>query len=41
MKPRAEINLHHGDCMDAMRGMEDNQYALAIVEKKTTLRLHG
>lgn len=27
-----EINLHLGDCMDAMREMEDNQYHLAIVD---------
>lgn len=29
---RSEINLHHGDCMDALRGMADNQYDLAIVD---------
>jgi len=26
------INLYHGDCMEAMREMEDNQYDLAIVD---------
>lgn len=26
------INLHHGDCMDAMREMEDNAFELAIVD---------
>ena len=29
---RASINLHHGDCMEAMKGMEDNQFDLAIVD---------
>jgi site-specific DNA-methyltransferase (adenine-specific) len=29
---RANINLHHGDCIDAMKGMEDNQFDLAIVD---------
>ena len=26
------ISLNHGDCLEAMRGMEDNQYDLAIVD---------
>ena len=26
------INLHNGDCMDALRDMQDNQYDLAIVD---------
>lgn len=26
------INLHHGDCMDALRAMPDNAYDLAIVD---------
>jgi len=32
MTDRAEINLHHGDCMEAMSKMQDNQYDLAIVD---------
>jgi site-specific DNA-methyltransferase (adenine-specific) len=28
----AKINLYHGDCMEAMRSMEDNAYDLAIVD---------
>ena len=32
MKQRAEINLHNGDCMDAMRGMADNYYSLSICD---------
>jgi len=32
MKQRAEISLHRGDCMDAMRGMADGAYSLAIVD---------
>lgn len=28
----ANINLHHGDCMEAMRQMPDNAYDLAIVD---------
>ena len=27
-----EINLHLGDCMEAMSKMEDNAYDLAIVD---------
>lgn len=26
------INLYHGDCMEAMKGMKDKQYDLAIVD---------
>ncbi len=29
---RANINLIHCDCMEAMKGMEDNQFDLAIVD---------
>ena len=29
---RATINTHCGDCMEALRGMEGNQYELAIVD---------
>jgi len=29
---RATINLNHGDCMEAMAKMSDNQYDLAIVD---------
>ncbi len=29
---RANINLVHGDCLVAMRGMKDNQFDLAIVD---------
>tara|TARA_R110002110_G_scaffold415261_1_gene648966 strand:+ start:61 stop:708 length:648 start_codon:yes stop_codon:yes gene_type:complete len=29
---RASIALHHGDCMEALRGMADNAYDLAIVD---------
>ncbi len=29
---RANINLVHGDCMEAMKGMKDNQFDLAIVD---------
>lgn len=29
---RSEINLHRGDCMEALRGMADNSYDLAIVD---------
>ena len=29
---RATINLHQGDCMEAMREMEDNQFDLSIVD---------
>ena len=29
---RSNINLYHGDCMDAMAEMQDNQYDLAIVD---------
>jgi len=28
----SKINLYLGDCMEAMKGMEDNQYDLAIVD---------
>ena len=26
------INLHLGDCLEAMRGMADNEFDLAIVD---------
>lgn len=29
---RSNIQLHNGDCMEALRGMEDNQFELAIVD---------
>ncbi len=29
---RANIQLHHGDCMEAMRGMPDNYYQLSLVD---------
>ncbi len=29
---RANINLHLGDCMKAMKAMEDNQFDLAVVD---------
>ena len=29
---KSKINLHHGDCMEAMSKMEDNAYDLAIVD---------
>ncbi len=29
---KTKIELHHGDCMDAMKDMEDNQFDLAIVD---------
>ena len=29
---RANIQLHNGDCMEAMRGMADNHFDLAIVD---------
>ena len=29
---RATIRLHHGDCMEALPGMKENQYELAIVD---------
>ncbi len=29
---RANINLVHGDCMEAMKGMKDNQFDLAICD---------
>ena len=29
---RAEINLHHGDCLSAMREMPDNAYSIALVD---------
>jgi len=29
---RAMIRLHNGDCMEALRGMADNEYELAIVD---------
>lgn len=32
MDKRANINLYHGDCMEAMAKMRDNQYDLAIVD---------
>jgi site-specific DNA-methyltransferase (adenine-specific) len=28
----SKINLYHGDCMEAMKGMKDKQYELAIVD---------
>jgi len=28
----AEINIHLGDCMEAMAGMKDQQYSLALVD---------
>ena len=41
MSQRATINLHHGDCMDAMRGMADNQYALAIADPPYGVGMSG
>ena len=32
MKTKPTINLHHGDCMEAMSQMPDNAYDLAIVD---------
>lgn len=32
MKERAEINLHQGDCLEAMQKMSDNEFDLAIVD---------
>jgi site-specific DNA-methyltransferase (adenine-specific) len=29
---RAKIELHNGDCMEALQGMEDNAFELAIVD---------
>jgi site-specific DNA-methyltransferase (adenine-specific) len=29
---RSTINIHHGDCLEAMRKMPDNAYQLAIVD---------
>ncbi len=29
---RAKINIHNSDCMETMKGMEDNAYDLAICD---------
>jgi site-specific DNA-methyltransferase (adenine-specific) len=36
-----EINLYLGDCMEAMKGMKDNQYDLAIVDPPYGIKQDG
>ena len=38
---RAKIELHSGDCMDALREMEDNQFELAIVDPPYGIGMSG